>query len=526
MAEQQQQARPTERGGWRHVLATIAAGGISALVLGLLWSATRPAEQAPPALPGAVSTPGSAPPGSAASVAAAPESPATSEQRVAALLAEVDALMRRADSLDARLDSIALPEPALPDPALPEEPAEALPEARVLAATPPGGPLPLAAPEPAAVPPPAPPCAPPRQRRHRRRKARRRSWPWRRRHPHRRRAPPPPPLQPGPPARPSGAAGPSLSGFNWARSLPMPTDASSVAAAARSLGAALCGLLLLAGCGTTPAAPPAPEALPMRVSDAPKPPRTAQPLDEAVLSLTVALLDRARLEPPGPSGRHDLVVDPLIDRATGQQTAVTRGMEQRIGTLVRARYPAFNLRPFGTAALDDQPLILLGAITPVAEAGVIPASEAPFPQVYRIWAVLGDLRTGRIVSHETAWVRGPDVDMTPTAFFRDSPAWNREPLTAAYLRTCAGDPGEAIDPAYLRALRAQAHAADGVRAYEAGNPAAALAAYEAASALPGVTSCACATGSTSPTRRWAATRRPRPPSARWWRRGWTGASWR
>ncbi|MFC4169298.1 hypothetical protein [Teichococcus aestuarii] len=156
MAEQQQQARPTERGGWRHVLATIAAGGISALVLGLLWSATRPAEQAPPALPGAVSTPGSAPPGSAASVAAAPESPATSEQRVAALLAEVDALMRQADSLDARLDSIALPEPALPDPALPEEPAEALPEARVLAATPPGGPLPLAAPEPAAVPPPRP----------------------------------------------------------------------------------------------------------------------------------------------------------------------------------------------------------------------------------------------------------------------------------------------------------------------------------------------------------------------------------
>lgn len=265
----------------------------------------------------------------------------------------------------------------------------------------------------------------------------------------------------------------------------MPTDASSVAAAARSLGAALCGLLLLAGCGTTPAAPPAPEALPMRVSDAPKPPRTAQPLDEAVLSLTVALLDRARLDPPGPSGRHALVVDPLIDRATGQQTAVTRGMEQRIGTLVRARYPAFELRPFGTAALDEQPLILLGAITPVAEAGVIPASEAPFPQVYRIWAVLGDLRTGRIVSHETAWVRGPDVDMTPTAFFRDSPTWNREPLTAAYLRTCAGDPGEAIDPAYLRALRAQAHAADGVRAYEAGNPAAALAAYQAAAALPG-----------------------------------------
>lgn len=223
----------------------------------------------------------------------------------------------------------------------------------------------------------------------------------------------------------------------------------------------------------------------MRVAGAPTPSRAALPLDEAVLGLTTALFDRARIDPPGPSGRYELVVDPLIDRATGQQARVTRGMEERIGTLVRERYPDIVPRPFSVAALDAQPLILLGAITPVAGAGIIPASSTPFPTVYRIWAVLGDLRTGRIVSHETAWVRGPDVDMTPTAFFRDSPAWSAEPLTAAYLRTCAGDPGEAIDPDYLRALRAQAHAADGVRAYEAGNYAMALASYDAAAALPG-----------------------------------------
>lgn len=151
MAEEQRQARPAGAEGWRRVLATVAAGGASALlVLGLLWTATRPLEQARPppgaAVPGSVS-PGTAPSGPPPGpVVAAPEAPAAG-QSVDALLAEVDALMRQADALDARLDRI-----AQPDPALFEDPLAALPEARVLAATPAAAPLPLAAPEPAAVP--------------------------------------------------------------------------------------------------------------------------------------------------------------------------------------------------------------------------------------------------------------------------------------------------------------------------------------------------------------------------------------
>lgn len=249
------------------------------------------------------------------------------------------------------------------------------------------------------------------------------------------------------------------------------------------LGILLAGLAACAGPGPG-AGQAARQPLPMRVADAPVPPQEAQSLDDAVASMTHALFDRARIDPPGPSGRYSLVIDPLIDRATGQESGATRGMERRIGDLVRDRYPDFTLKPFHSGTLAEQPIILLGAITAVSAPGVVPPTSAPRPGVYRIWAVLGDLRTGKVVSHETAWVRAEDVDPTPAAFFQDSPSWTPEPITASYLRTCAGNPGDPIDPDYLRALRAQALIADGVRSYEQGNHMAALMAYSEAARQP------------------------------------------
>ncbi len=241
---------------------------------------------------------------------------------------------------------------------------------------------------------------------------------------------------------------------------------------------ALGAVALLAGCGglSGPGAP--------ATAVAPVPAKAALPLDQAVLSLADATLSRAQLPPPGPSGRHILVIDPLIDRATGGETATTRSMEQRIAGLVRDRHAALELHPFTTAALNERPLILLGAITGVAEAGslTVAAKGAP-PAAYRIWAVLADLNTGRVLSHETAWVQPQDVDATPTAFYRDSPVWLADGVTAAYLRTCAANPGDPVDPAYLAALRSQALVADGVRAYEAGRHAAALDLYDEARQL-------------------------------------------
>jgi outer membrane protein OmpA-like peptidoglycan-associated protein len=235
--------------------------------------------------------------------------------------------------------------------------------------------------------------------------------------------------------------------------------------------------MALAGCAAwdSPSSPRAADLAPSRA---------ALPLEEAVLQLAMATLQVAELPPRPGGGPHPLVIDPLIDRATGTETAATRSMVRQIEALVRDRLPQYELRPFTLASLDAQPLILLGAITTVAGPGSLANATGP-TDTWRIWAVLADLRGGRILSHPTAWVRAESVDATPVRFVRDSPVWVPDEARAAYLRTCAGNPGDPIDPAYLRMLRTQAAVAEATRAYEAGRPRAALALWRIAAEAPG-----------------------------------------
>lgn len=260
----------------------------------------------------------------------------------------------------------------------------------------------------------------------------------------------------------------------WEDTHPMPTNTSRAPAgrgkprrllAAAMLAAAVAALALLGGCAAVPG-----------------PAAQAQSLDDAVASLTAALFAGARLDPSEP---RVLVVDPLIDRATGNRAAVTRAMEPRMIEAVRERFPHVRPAAFTQEAVERRPLVLVGSITPVAAPGAIaPSTDGP-PRVYRIWASLADLRTGKILAKEMAWVRAGNVDMTPTRFFRDSPVWAADRAMQAYLKTCAGNPGEDIDPAYLNGLKAAVATDDGIRAYEDGRYLEALASYTQASMLPG-----------------------------------------
>ena len=277
----------------------------------------------------------------------------------------------------------------------------------------------------------------------------------------------------------------------------MPMDAGLKTRAARSGGTPLrrCypGLAafatlslccaLLAGCaGTTAERQPAQPAA--SVAEAPIPPKDALPLDQATIALADATLLRAELPPLPPSGRYKLVIDPLIDRASGGETETTRAMGRRMVRLIREKHQRFDLRPFTTANLDEKPLILLGSIAPVAGPGTRANMTGPGrPPAYRIWAVLADLSTGRVVAHEEAWVQTDEVNPAPAVFYRDSPVWTADGAAAAYLRTCALFAPDPIDPGYLQAVRVQALVADGIRAYEARRYRQALNFYEQARKL-------------------------------------------
>ena len=228
----------------------------------------------------------------------------------------------------------------------------------------------------------------------------------------------------------------------------------------------LLAVLALAAC----AAPVA-----MDAALAPPPPKEALAFDDAVERLTVALFTHAKLDPSDVQER-TLVIDPLIDRATGNQAAATKSMERRITEIVRTRFTAIQPQPFNTSSLAGRPLLLVGSITPVSGPGVMLPSNSQ-TQTYRIWASVADLRTNKVISHETAWVRADGVDMTPTKFFTDSPSWLADRSQTSYVRTCAAKPGEAIDPTYLSGLFTAATVADGIKAYEAGRYSEALSFY-------------------------------------------------
>lgn len=223
----------------------------------------------------------------------------------------------------------------------------------------------------------------------------------------------------------------------------------------------------------------------MAPPSAERPASQARSLDDAVASLTTTLLAHAQIDP---AERRVLVVDPMIDRATGNQAAVTRAIEPRVVREVGQRYPRIEAMPFTLASLDRQPIVLVGCTT----TAVAPGAAAPPPggggraNAFRISASLADLRTGRFISQEEiAWVRPEDVDMTPTPFFADSPVWIANGGMGAHLQACAGNPGDTVTPAYLDSIRAAAAVNDGITAYESARYPEALASYIQASLLPG-----------------------------------------
>jgi outer membrane protein OmpA-like peptidoglycan-associated protein len=237
------------------------------------------------------------------------------------------------------------------------------------------------------------------------------------------------------------------------------------------LALALAAAAALVACNQT-GAPPTTAAAPA--------PKTAQPFNVAIDALTDALIAKVDV---APGTRRAVVIDPLIEKSTGFQTTATHSIGAAMENRIRARWPQLEFRPFNTASLDQQPLILLGSIAGVTAAGSVQPSTGK-PSVYRIWAVVADLKSDKVIDRQMAWVKADEIDQTPMAFFSDSPAWTPDPVAAAYIKTCSSTAGTPIDPAYRKSLQAEAMIADAIADYDQGRYQSAQALYRQALATP------------------------------------------
>jgi outer membrane protein OmpA-like peptidoglycan-associated protein len=228
---------------------------------------------------------------------------------------------------------------------------------------------------------------------------------------------------------------------------------------------------------SSPAASPPPPAAP---PPATPPPPTPVAFENALLQAANNLFAKAKLE-DAPQ-KVVLVIDPLIDGATGAESNATQSMEKRIVDLVRSNYPRFEVARFSSAVVARSPVVLIGTFTAINNAGL---AEGP-RDAYRICLALADLRTKKIISKGVARARPEGIDTTPTPFFADSPVFTKDASTDAYIKSCQGSQlGGPIEPVYTDRIVAASLINDAIQAYNAKRYKDALDIYQSALLTPG-----------------------------------------
>ena len=224
-----------------------------------------------------------------------------------------------------------------------------------------------------------------------------------------------------------------------------------------AVGAALAALAL-AGCAAPRAA---------AVSD------DALPFDQAVVVATDALVQQsqamtgflARL------GKRQVVLDPTLDAGTGQQTAATQQLDSAIADRMTRNFEQIEVLPFRSASLSKAQYLLTGTLA--REQGA-----------FRLNLALIDLKSGTAVAQSSARARPDGVDMSPLAYYRDSPVLVKDKVIEGYVRTSATARGQKADATYLERIAAATVINDATVLYNAERYQEALGQYRSAMATP------------------------------------------
>jgi len=233
-------------------------------------------------------------------------------------------------------------------------------------------------------------------------------------------------------------------------------------------------LLIVAGCAK-PAPPPAPTPAP--ISDT-----SERSFDEAVNVATDGLV--AQLQPrPGPStkteAKRGLVIDPMVDGASGQQTAATLLLEQRVAERLRSSDAQVDVMPFEVPNLSKAQYLLTGTMTRVA------SSQPGAPQVFQINMAVTDLKDGMVVAQASSRAREEGLDTNPTPYYRDSPIVVKDQVVDGYITTSQTPPGRPADPVYFERVATATIVSEATIAYNGASYQDALALYQTAAGKPG-----------------------------------------
>jgi outer membrane protein OmpA-like peptidoglycan-associated protein len=192
------------------------------------------------------------------------------------------------------------------------------------------------------------------------------------------------------------------------------------------------------------------------------------PFDQAVIEATDGLVAQTQKLPAflakveAKVAKKALIIDPMIDAASGQQTRVTRQLEQKVSDRLGSQHPQFEVLPFQAASLARAQYLLTG--TMVRSAGGA-ASGARKP--LQINLALVELSTRSVLAQASALARDDGLDTSPTPYYQDSPVLVKDQVVEGYIRTAQTPPGQPADAYYIERLSAAVLINDGANAYNA-----------------------------------------------------------
>lgn len=203
----------------------------------------------------------------------------------------------------------------------------------------------------------------------------------------------------------------------------------------------------------------------------PEPPSAAEHLD---LDGAVAFVTRDLVDQLGPVAQGDraVVIDPLLDGLTGQQTWATAEVQDRFRQSLAAA-PQMSVLEFHPEALKQVHLVIAGTITNLGE-----------DNEYRLSIALTDTRSGIVVARAVAPFHEAGLDDNPTPYFSDSPSLVRDRTIEGYLSTVDTEVGAPADALYVEQIPTAALLADALAAYNEQRWEDALSLYSAAAERP------------------------------------------
>jgi outer membrane protein OmpA-like peptidoglycan-associated protein len=248
-----------------------------------------------------------------------------------------------------------------------------------------------------------------------------------------------------------------------------------------SLVASLAAVVaLVIGCAAPPPTkapepPVEPAPAPSPAPAPPAPPPVAVPFADAVARAGERLLQDAQGSLG--NGARELVIDPLIDASTAQQTHATVQMAAQLAGLITRRVPTWNVQALTRPSLATPPLLLIGTLTAINSKG----AKDENADVFQLCLALADLRTGKLVAKRVDRATLASVDAEPTPLFRDSPTWALDPMAEAYIKSCqVSRSGDEIAPGYRERLPAAAVINEAALAFADNKPADAYRLYREA----------------------------------------------